>query len=119
MNPNAIKKLPKYQVIRSLLLGSLPFAEVMRAFEIFPHEVTMGGEVAAFVYHSRKGRYHIFINECLSLETKEEVLFHELCHIIEDMPEKPYYIGLNNQREEFEKRADLFLGKVMAAYAVE
>ena len=90
MNPDDIKKLPKYQVLRSLLNGNLHSIEAMRAFDIFSHEATLGGEVAAFVYRSRMGYCHIFVNQLLSFEARQEVFFHELYHIIEDMPNVGY-----------------------------
>jgi hypothetical protein len=117
MSPDDIKKLPKYQVLRSLLNGDLCPAETMRAFDIFPHEVPLGGEVAAFVYRSRAGCFHVFVNRLLSSEARQEVFFHELYHIIEDMPRLSYVLGLDMQREEFEEKADGFFKKVTAAYA--
>lgn len=119
MHPEDIKKLPKYQVLCSLLNGNLCPVEAMRAFDILSHEVPLGGEVAAFVYCSRMGYYHIFINQLFSSETKKEVFFHELYHIIEDMPRLSYVLGLDTQREEFEEKADGFFREVMAAYVVE
>lgn len=78
MSPDDVKKLSKYQALRSLLNGNLCPVEAMRAFGIFPHEVPLGGEVAAFVYRSRAGCFHIFVNCLLSPEARQEVFFHEL-----------------------------------------
>ena len=119
MSPDDIKKLPKYQVLRSLLNGNLCPVEAMRAFDILSHEVPLGGEVAAFVYRSRAGCFHIFVNCMLSSEVKQEVFFHELYHIIEDMPRFSYILGLDIQKEEMEEKANRFFREVMTAYAAK
>ncbi|RJQ25555.1 MAG: hypothetical protein C4589_11195 [Peptococcaceae bacterium] len=118
MNSLDLRKKPKYQILRSLLDKNICPTEVMRAFDIFPHEVSLGGEVAAFVYKSRTGYYHVFVNQLLSPETKREVFFHELYHIIEDMPKQTYILGMDIQHKETEKKADLFFREIMEAYAV-
>ncbi|MCL6448755.1 MAG: hypothetical protein K6U04_11490 [Armatimonadetes bacterium] len=111
--------LPKYQVVRSLMNQTLDPADVMRAFDIHTHLADLEPDAAAFVYRSRKNRYHIVVNQWLAQETQEAVFFHELYHIIEDMPQRSYVLGLDMQREEFETRADGFFREVMAVYAVE
>lgn len=119
MSPEDLRSKPKYQVLRSLLCGTVSSEEAMRAYNIFPHEAKFGGEVAAFVYQSRKGRFHIFVNESLSVDTGQEIIFHELYHIIEDMPRLGYVVGLDMYGKQFEIRADRFLKEVASAYAVK
>lgn len=70
------------------------------------HIVQLSAKVYGFVYRSRMGFYHIFINELISNENKLKVLVHELIHIKRDLPEKPYLVGINMQYEEFEKDVD-------------
>ncbi|MDX9816376.1 MAG: hypothetical protein RBT06_05500 [Smithellaceae bacterium] len=62
-------------------------------------------KVYGFVYYSGKGRYHIFISEELSPRGRQEVLLHEIYHIMVDMPKRTYIIGLDMQWEEFERKA--------------
>ncbi|HHW43802.1 MAG TPA: hypothetical protein GXX25_08345 [Desulfotomaculum sp.] len=88
----------------------------MRSHDIFPYLADLEQDVAAFVYRSGKGRFYIIVNQHLSQETREEVFFHELYHIIEEMPRAGYVLGLDRQRYEMEIRADMFYREVAAAY---
>ena len=45
----------------------------------------------------------------LTKEMQKEVFLHEVEHILYDMPEKPYIIGVDMQYSEMEKRADSFV----------
>ncbi|WP_157833500.1 ImmA/IrrE family metallo-endopeptidase [Desulfotruncus alcoholivorax] len=70
------------------------------AFGIYSHTVQLPGSVAAFVYYSKKGRYHIFVSSDLSPESQREVFLHELYHVIKDMPRKGYILGIDMYREQ-------------------
>lgn len=87
----------------------------MSAYDIFPHEVELHGSMAAFVYCSKAGNFHIFVNEALSPEAKREVLFHEIYHIVEDIPKLTYVLGMDMQYEKFEIWADKYGRKIAAA----
>ena len=49
MSPDGLRHKPKYQILRSLLCGTVSSEEVMRAYDIFPYKARLGGEVAASV----------------------------------------------------------------------
>jgi hypothetical protein len=119
MRLNEIKYSSRYAVVRALLSGTIDPEEVMRAYDIYPHYADLEPDVAAFVYRSRKDRFYIIVNRHLSLETQKEVFFHELCHIIEDMPRVGYVLGLDMYREPLEMRADLFVQEIAAKYVVK
>ncbi|GEM_PF-1554327 len=108
----------KDRILRSLLCETISPDEIMRAYNIFHHEVPLHRSVAAFAYRSKKNRFHIFINTYLSPEARREVFLHELYHVIEDMPQVGYVLGLDGYREPMEERADQFAEK-FAVYAVK
>lgn len=84
----------------------LEVIDMLLTEEIKTHVVTLPPTVYGFVYYSRKGRYHIFISEALSPQARQEVLHHEIHHIIVDMPKLTYFFGLDMQWEPFEKSAN-------------
>ncbi len=106
----------KYALVRALLNGCIDEHEVMSAYNIFPRHVGLPASIAAFVYRSRKDRFHIIINCHLSLDVQREVFLHELCHIIEDMPHEGYTVGIDGYRKPIERKADLFVKEVAAVY---
>ena len=115
MTPEEILSLPKYQIIRSLLDGMIPFHDAMRAFDIHTSLYNLGEGLLGMVYYSRWGHYHIVVNSCLKPEQQEAVFFHELKHIIEDLPGAGYMIGLDMQYCVFEKEADEFKAEITIA----
>lgn len=116
MTLEEIRSSPKYSLIRSLFDGTIPFYDVLSTYNLTVTFEDIGSFKGA-VYLSRKGNYHIIINESLNPETQRQVFFHELKHIIEDIPGMPYIIiGLDMQRHEFEVSADSYLKEVAAAY---
>lgn len=106
MTHEKIKQLSKHEIIRCLLDGMFPFEEVMTAFNIYPVLYDLPRDVLGFVYCSRQKNYHIVINHCLDRKKQREVFLHELKHIIFDFPKKPYLIGLDMVKKEFEMEAD-------------
>ncbi|PRX21697.1 uncharacterized protein DUF955 [Orenia metallireducens] len=82
---------------------------------IFIRQSYLGSELNGFVYRSNYGTYLIIVNKNISLELQREVLLHEIEHILYDMPEKSYTIGLDMQHSPLEKKADLFSIQAMAA----
>lgn len=117
MTAEQIRKLPKYRLARALHNGAIPFHDVMRAYNIHPVLADTGPRVHGFVYRSGSGAYYIIVNEHLSPAIRQEILFHELHHIIEDCPQKQYVIGLDMHRHTCESKADMFY--LAAAAALE
>ena len=78
---------------------------MIKAGNIRIHTISLPPGTYGFVYFSRKGVYHIFISEDLSLQAKREVLLHEVHHIVEDMPKFTYAIGLDMQWGRLERKA--------------
>ena len=114
MTNEELRSLPKYAVIRSLLDGSIPFDEVMRTYDIHTAEGDPGPEALAMVYRCRQGHYHIITSPNLSLEARKRVLFHELKHIIEDMPKLGYVTAMDKQYEILERQADMMAREAAA-----
>jgi Zn-dependent peptidase ImmA (M78 family) len=114
MTPEELRSLPKYAVIRALLDGSIPFDEIMRAFDIHLCVQYVGPEMEGMVYRCSKGHYHVVISDALSPEARQRVLFHEIKHIIEDMPTAGYAVYIDKQYEILERQADLMAREVAA-----
>ena len=112
MTPDELRSLPKYQIIRALLDGTIPFHDVMRAFAIHTSIQELPPEALALVYRCRYGHYHIVVSSSLASEVQQQVLFHELKHVIEDMPSVGYVVGLDKQYEIPEQLADVLLREV-------
>jgi len=95
-------------LLRGLIDGNIPFYEVMNCFGI---RVTIGnlpGYIYGFTYISCKGHYHLVLNGNVNYETQCKTFLHEIKHILNDMPKKSYFIGLDMQRNELEIEADKF-----------
>ena len=82
------------------------FQEWARENNIFHQFVKLESEIYGFVYRSSGGNYYIIINKNLTRELQKEVFLHEVEHIIHDMPEVGYIIGLDMQYSPMEKRAN-------------
>lgn len=65
-----------------------------------------------FVYYSSFGNYYIIINKDITIELQKVVFCHEVEHLIYDMPERGYIIGLDMQYNLRERRADKFANLV-------
>ncbi len=105
----------KNRILRGLLSETTPPDEIMQAHDIYHHEIPIHASVAAFVYQSRKGKYHIFVNTYLSPEARQEVFLHELYHVVEDMPNEGYILGFDMYRNPIEKNADAFAIEITAS----
>lgn len=79
---------------------------MVKAGDIRIHTISLPPGTYGFVYFSRKGIYHIFISQDLPIQTKREVLLHEIHHIVSDMPKFTYVIGLDMQYKKFECKAN-------------
>ena len=73
-------------------------------------------ELWGFVYKSKNNEYLIVINNHLTTEMQKEVFCHEVEHILYDMPQQCYLIGLDMQHTTLEKKADKFAKSMVANF---
>lgn len=85
------------------------YQEWARENNIFHTFVPLKPSIYGFVYHSSTHKYFIIINTNLTLELQKEVFLHEVEHIMYDMPEIGYFIGVDMQYSSMEKQADQFI----------
>lgn len=85
------------------------YQEWARENSIFHTFLPLNPEVYGFVYLSSTHKYFIIINKNLTLELQKEVYLHEVEHIMYDMPEAGYVIGMDMQYSQMEKAADQFV----------
>ena len=79
---------------------------------IYHNLLSLKPKIYGFVYLSSFGNYYIIINKNITKELQKEVFCHEVEHIIYDMPNQGYIIGLDMQYSSLEKRADEFASAV-------
>lgn len=84
--------------------------------DVVTHNLPIGSGVHGYVYESRKGRKHIFIDSDLSPETTLETLIHEYHHIIEDISKGSRLIGLDCRKSDREEQAELFVKETKRNY---
>lgn len=96
-----------YNLFR-LLYSDIDVNEALATDNIKINIVVLHASIHAFVYCSRKNRYHIILNESLSPEAMHHAFLHELNHIIEDIPKINYWVGIDHQRHYIENRANKF-----------
>lgn len=94
---------------------SISFEEWTRANNIFCRLERLDPCIYGFVYKSSFGNYFIIINKNLTKEMQKEVFAHELIHIIHDLPEQGYIIGVDMQYSIVEKEADDFAKNILKA----
>lgn len=90
------------------------YQEWARENNIFYTFLPLNPEVYGFVYLSSTHKYFVIINKNITLELQKEVFCHEVEHILYDMPQQCYLIGLDMQHTKLEKKADE-LAKSMVA----
>lgn len=94
-------------LMRAFLDETIPFHEVMNAFCIRTHIVfNLPSTVLGFTYVSRRGNYHLLLNGNVSYRTQVKTFLHEIQHILNDIPQHSYIIGLNMEHLELEDEAD-------------
>lgn len=94
-------------LLRALLNEDIPFSEVMNAYNIKTTiACNIPTSVLGFVYLSRRGNYHLILNGSINYKTQCKVFIHEVKHIVYDMPDKGYMIGLDMQYSYMERSAD-------------
>ena len=85
------------------------YQEWARDNNIFHTFIPLNPAIYGFVYLSSTHKYFIIINKNLTLELQKEVFMHEAEHIMYDMPEIGYFIGVDMQYSQMEKKADQFV----------
>ncbi|MBC2580590.1 hypothetical protein [Clostridium sp. DJ247] len=94
-------------LLKSLLNEDIPFHEVMNAYNVKTSVAfNMPASVLGFVYLSRRNNYHLILNGNVSYETQCHTFVHEIKHIVSDMPEMGYIIGVDMHRTYIERDAD-------------
>ncbi len=111
----SIEDLAEHPVIKAIMEGDADADEIIRSYDIYTSTADLEGSTAALVYNSGRRR-HIVLKRCLSPEYKRKVIFHELYHILADLPRVPYIIGLDTQPYGMEKEADMFFKEVCEIY---
>ncbi|MFW6265032.1 MAG: hypothetical protein ACOC3B_02895, partial [Bacillota bacterium] len=84
------------------------YQEWARSNNIYHQFVKLASSIYGFVYRSTQGNYYIIINKNLTLELQKEVYLHEVEHIIYDMPDVGYIVGMDMQHCKIEKKANEF-----------
>lgn len=97
--------LKKY-IRTSIQRTYINFREWARENNIFHQFIKLESEIYGFVYRSSGGNYYILINKNLTRELQNEVFLHEVEHIVYDMPEVGYIIGLDMQYSPMEKQTN-------------
>lgn len=82
--------------------------ELLNQDELITHSVQLGGELHGFVYKSRKGRIHMFVDNTLSPIAFESAKIHEAGHILKHVNQACKMIGINNVNKKIEDEADCF-----------
>lgn len=99
----------------SLQRTYISLQEWARDNNIYHSFIKLVSGVYGFVYRSSFGNYYIIINKNLTKEMQREVFCHEVEHIMYDLPEQGYIIGLDMQYTTIEKKADLFALEIAAS----
>ncbi len=93
--------------MKALLDETISFHDVMNAFGIRTHIMfNLPSTVLGFTYISRRGNYHLLLNGNVNYRTQVKTFIHEIQHILNDMPQRSYIIGLNMKHLELENEAD-------------
>ncbi|MGB9780653.1 hypothetical protein [Caldanaerobacter sp.] len=101
-------------LMKALLDGTIPFHEVMYAYDIRLHIIfSLPSSVLGFTYISGKGNYYILLNGNVNYRTQVKVFLHEIHHILDDVPKTSYFIGLNMEYIEIEKHADMVAEEII------
>lgn len=98
-----MKKDIDQSIRNSLQRTYINFKAWARDNDIYHKLVPLNPKIYGFVYYSSFQNYFIIINQNLNLELQKEVFCHEVEHIMNDMPETGYIIGLNMQYNKMEK----------------
>ncbi|OGO77630.1 MAG: hypothetical protein A2Y23_11790 [Clostridiales bacterium GWB2_37_7] len=96
-------KLLDAPILKALLDDSMYFHDVMNAYGIKTSiAFNLPAAIYGFVYKGIKGNYLLVLNGNINYKTQCEVFLHEIKHIISDMPNIGYIIGLDMQHTVLE-----------------
>lgn len=101
------------RVLDSLQKTYINFQEWGKENNIYHKFLKLREGLWGFVYLSSNHNYHIIIDKNLTKEMQKEVYCHEVEHIINDMPNKCYIIGIDMQYSDMEKNTDDSISAVM------
>lgn len=92
--------------------------KILNNKELSPHDILnnynikltithgLSSLVYGFVYLSRLGSYHLIINGNMNYMAQKRTFIHEIKHIISDMPQIGYIIGIDMKHTPLEIEAD-------------
>lgn len=101
----------------SLQRTYIDFQTWARENNIYHHFIKLEDYIYGFVLRSPFGNYFIIINKNLTLELQKEIYCHEVEHIIYDMPEESFRIGMDMQYTKLERTRGGIAAELMKAYA--
>lgn len=90
-------------------MGLRNIHRLIRQGDLKTHSVSLGGVLHGFVYKSKKGKLHMFIDESLSPNATECTLLHESGHIIDHINKPTCIIGIDDMHSPLEKEANRFM----------
>jgi hypothetical protein len=104
-------------------MGNNPFTALQRTYISFQawaseHGIystlySLNAGIWGFVYKSKYSEYLIVIDNHLCREMQKEVFCHEVEHIMYDMPEEGYIIGMDMQYTIMEKKDNLRVAETL------
>jgi len=103
----------RLRLVRALLDGNIPPDEILKAHDIYTTLCDLGPDLLGMVYRSGRLRYHIVVNSWLEPEERTQVWLHELKHVLVDMPQHSYLVGVDMLEEKAERQADRFSERVL------
>ncbi|TDO92295.1 hypothetical protein DFR79_106108 [Halanaerobium saccharolyticum] len=89
----------------------IDYQEWARENNIYQEFLSLSPRIYGFVYFSPFNNYYVIINKNITLELQKEVYLHEIEHILYDLPEVSYIVGVDMQHTEMENKADQFAKK--------
>jgi|GEM_PF-6911013 len=80
--------------------------DISREYGIKPRLEKLPRNVWGITYQSSRDRYYILIDKNLTRETQQKILCHELYHIMTDLHELDYYLGIDMHLHQIERDAE-------------
>lgn len=108
----------QHPLISSLLDGCTSEYDLFKTYGISVSLEGLVPELLGFTYVSSMLNYYVVINSSVNYEYQQNILAHELKHIIYDVPQMGYIIGIDMQRTTFEKDAK-YVGESIVQYLAD
>lgn len=102
-------------LLNTLTDETIPVYEAFKIYNISVTVLDMPASLLGIVYVTRRLNYKILINNNINYECQQNVLAHELKHIIYDIPNIGYIIGMDMHRTALEQDADC-VGEAIEQY---